>query len=219
MSGERAARLFYAFCGLAGAAVLAATFLSALGAVPIAGAYATVFRALVFRGGIVLAGGVFALSVLLRFVFARNGLSGVGPRSLAFAASPWTIRGLCVSTALAFLATEVGKLAHQNEMRAFFTASGYPAWFLYVVIAVETIGAIGLLEPRVRLVAAFGLALVMVGAIVTHARNGDPFTDSLEAAHLLATLLTVMGIAVLRERVPPRSDGVIESAPTTRRTR
>lgn len=217
MSGERAARLFYAFCGLAGAAVLAATFLSAIGAVPIAGGYATVFRTFVFRGGIVLAGGVFALAVLLRFVFRRDGVSGVSPRSLAFAASTWTIRGLCVSTALAFLATEVGKLAHPTEMRAFFTGSGYPAWLLYVVIGVETIGAIGLLEPRVRLVAALGLGFVMVGAIVTHARNSDPFTDSLEAAHLLVTLLTILGIAVLRERLP--AGGVIESGPTTRRTR
>ena len=39
-------------------------------------------------------------------------------------------------------------------MRSFFTASGYPAWLLYVVIVVETVGALGLLEPRVRLVAA-----------------------------------------------------------------
>ena len=117
------------------------------------------------------------------------------------------------------LATEVGKLAHDAEMRSFFTSSGYPVWFLYVVIAFETVCSLGLLEPRVRLVAAVGLALDMVGAIVTHARNGDPVSDSFEALHLLATLVVIVGIGVLRERVPPRAAGVIESDPTTRETR
>jgi uncharacterized membrane protein YphA (DoxX/SURF4 family) len=199
VSGERAARVFYLFCVLAGASVMAANILSAVGLVPI-GAYGTLYRVFVFRGGIVLAGGLFALLTLLssRLRSAERPMSA----GLSFAASDWTLRGLCVSTALAFLATEVGKLAHQAEMRSFFTASGYPAWFLYVVIAVETIGSLGLLEPRVRLVAACVLALDMIGAIATHARNGDPFTDSLEAAHLLLTLVTIVGVGVLRQRVP-----------------
>ena len=214
MSGERLARLFYLVCVLVGASVMAANILSAVGLVPI-GSYGGLYRVLVFRGGLVLAGGLFALGVLTAFAFRGGRVASAG---LAFAASPWTLRGLCVSTALAFLATEVGKLAHQSEMRSFFTASGYPAWFLYVVIGLETIGAVGLFEPRVRLVAACGLALVMVGAIVTHARNGDPFTDSLEAVHLLLTLVTIVGVGVLRERVPGAGGHVIESGPTNRET-
>ena len=204
MTGERAARLFYSFCVLAGAAVLAANFLSAFGLVPI-GTYGSLYRVLVFRGGIVLAAGLFALAVFIAF---RLRLHSTGPTArmagLSFAASEWTLRGLCVSTALAFLATEVGKLAHDAEMRAFFPASGYPVWFLYAVIVFEILCSIGLLEPRVRLVAACGLALDMVGAVVTHARNGDPVSDSFEAIHLLATLVAIVGIGVLRERVPPR---------------
>lgn len=202
MNGERAARIFYSFCVLAGATVLAATILSALRLVPIVGTYAAVFRALVFRGGIVLAGALFGLAVLVAFRLRAG--ARPAPPGLAFAASEWTLRGLCVSTALAFLATEVGKLAHDAEMRSFFTASGYPVWFLYVVIVFETLASLGLLEPRVRLVAACGLAIDMVGAIVTHARNGDPVSDSFEAMHLLATLVAIVGIGVLRERVPPQ---------------
>ena len=213
MSGERAARVFYGFCVLVGAAVMAANILSAAGLVPI-GTYFGLYRVLVFRGGLVLAGGVFALGVLAADIVRGR---RVAPAALAFAASEWTIRGLCASTALAFLATEVGKLAHQEEMRTFFTASGYPAWFLYVVIVFETLCSIGLLEPRVRLVAACGLALDMVGAIVTHARNGDPVSDSFEAMHLLATLLVIVLVGILRQRVPPPRTGVIESAPITRR--
>ena len=201
MSGERAARLFYRFAALCGAAVLAANFLSAFKLVPI-GAYGPVYRVLVFRGGVVLAGGLFAVVVLL--VFRARPAGQPAPAGLGFAVSEWTLRALCVSTALAFLATEVGKLAHQNEMRSFFTASGYPAWFLYVVIVFETVASIGLLEPRVRLVAACGLAVDMVGAVVTHARNGDPVSDSYEAIHLLLTLVLIVLIGVLRERAPAR---------------
>jgi uncharacterized membrane protein YphA (DoxX/SURF4 family) len=199
VSGERAARVFYIFAVLCGASVLAANILSALKLVPI-GAYGSIYRVLVFRGGVVLAGGLIAVGILVASRVRAPGLPA--PAGLAFAASEWTIRALCVSTALAFLATEVGKLAHQPEMRSFFTASGYPAWFLYVVIVFETIASVGLLEPRVRLVAACGLAVDMVGAVVTHARNGDPISDSFEAIHLLVTLVVIVLVGVLRERVP-----------------
>ena len=99
MSGERAARLFYGFCVLAGASVMAANILSGVGLVPI-GAYGPLYRVFVFRGGLALAGGLFALAVLLTFTF-RPGRSA--PPGLAFAGSNWTLRGLCVSTALALL--------------------------------------------------------------------------------------------------------------------
>src|SRR5262249_30648065 len=118
----------------------------------------------------------------------------------AFAASPYVLRGLCVTVSLAFLSTEIGKLAHLDEMKSFFTASGYAVWFLYVVIVFETIFALGLLVPTVRLVAAGLLSVDMVGAIVTHARNGDPFSDSYEAAHLLAILLCIVVLGVLQGR-------------------
>ncbi len=198
--GERLARLFYGFCLAAGAAVPALTVLSLLGLVPIRGAYAEVFRALIFRFGLVLLAAIGSSVVLWRAVVRPRRPGEERGGSLAFAASPFLIRGLCVSVSLAFLATELGKLAHDSEMRSFFVASGYAVWFLYAVIAAETLGAVGLLVPGVRLVAASGLALVMVGAIATHAKNGDPATDSLEAAHLLVTLLCILWIGVLRIR-------------------
>jgi putative oxidoreductase len=193
---ERFARGFYEFCVAAGAVVLAATLLSVAGLVALRGASAWLFRALVFRFGIVAAVALFAAAALARAaVTSRRGIAGI-----RFASSHWVIRGLCVSVALAFLATEIGKLAHLSEMRSFFTASGYGAWFLYAVIAAETLGSVGLLVPSVRLVAASGLALVMIGAIVTHRRNGDPFGDSLEAVHLLLVLACIVGIGILRDR-------------------
>ena len=201
-SADRLARIFYEFCAAAGAVVLVMTVLLAFDAFELKGPVATLFRALIFRLGIVAPVGLFAVIVLVAAL--RGG--GRSPRFEAcrrFAESPWVVRGLCVSAALAFLATEIGKLAHQPEMREFFVGSGYAVWFLYVVIAVETVGAVGLLVPTVRTVAACGLALIMVGAIVTHARNGDPFSDSYEAAHLLLILLCIVTLSVLQDRANP----------------
>lgn len=213
--GERLARVFHGFCVAAGAAVLAATVLSIAGLVPIRGAYAGLFRAAIFRFGLVLAAAL-AASVSLGRAVARPKARRA---ALAFAASPFLIRGLCVSVALAFLATELGKLAHDDEMRDFFTASGYPVWFLYAVIAFETIGAFALLAPGVRLVAAAGLALVMVGAIATHARNGDPASDSYEAAHLLVLLLSILWIGVVRTRPEIGGADDVEFRHSTREAR
>jgi uncharacterized membrane protein YphA (DoxX/SURF4 family) len=116
------------------------------------------------------------------------------PERAPFARSPWTLRGLCASTALGFFTIEAGKLAHDAEMREFFTASGYPVALMYAVMAAEVLGALGLLVARTRLYAAAGLALLMLGAIGTHAKNGDPFSDSLDAVRMLVLL---GGIAVL----------------------
>lgn len=192
-NANRLARVFYEFCALTGAAQLGAVALSASGMLSMTGTTLAVFRALVFRFGIVAPVAVGS-AITLVAVLRRTG------RSASFAASPYVIRGLCVTTSLAFLSTEIGKLAHLDEMRSFFTASGYPEWFLYVVIVFETVGAVGLLVPTVRLVAACGLSVDMVGAIVTHARNGDPFSDSYEAVHLLVILLCIVLLGLLQDR-------------------
>jgi len=103
--------------------------------------------------------------------------------------------GLSIYVALSFLGFEVGKAWHDAEMRQFFQASGYPVWSMYVVMGVETLSALALLSSRLRLVAAGVLALVMLGAIATHARNGDPFGDSLDALRMLLVLGCILLLA------------------------
>jgi hypothetical protein len=49
--------------------------------------------------------------------------------------------------------------------------------------------------------AAFGLSLVMIGAIRTHLHNHDPFSDPLEALHLLMLLACILLIRQFRGRV------------------
>lgn len=136
--------------------------------------------------------------------------------AVAFIGSRWLVAALAWYVALAFAGFEVGKATHDAEMRQFFLGSGYPVVFMYVVMAVEIIGALGLLVARLRIAAAVLLGLVMLGAIATHARNGDPFSDSLDAVRML---LLVASIAVLgayqrgRRRnggssnIPPRAGG------------
>lgn len=114
--------------------------------------------------------------------------------------SPKVGHGLALYAALAFLAFEVGKLAHDNQMREFFLASGYPVAFMYVVMAAEIAGALGLLHVRTRLAAAGGLAMLMFGAIGTHLRNGDPFADALDALRMLLTVLSIAGLSLLAAR-------------------
>ena len=114
----------------------------------------------------------------------------------AFVASRRLVAGLAWYVALAFAGFEIGKAAHDAEMRQFFLGSGYAVTFMYVVMAVEIIGALGLLVARLRIAAAVLLGLVMLGAIATHARNGDPFSDSLDAVRmlLLVASITVLGV-------------------------
>ena len=192
-AAEKLARLFYEFCAGTGAAQLGAVAFSAAGMLKLSGTTGTVFRALVFRFGIVAP--VAVVSAIILVTALRRPLRGAG-----FAASPWVLRGLCVTVSLAFLSTEIGKLAHMDEMRSFFTASGYAVWFLYVVMVFETVCAVALFAPTVRLVAACLLSIDMAGAIVTHARNGDPFSDSYEAAHLLVILVCIVVLGVLQGR-------------------
>lgn len=52
--------------------------------------------------------------------------------------------------------------------------------------------------------AAIRLSILMLGEILTHARNGDLFGNSLEALHLLLVLGGVLLIAITRT---PRQEG------------
>src|SRR5579864_5239493 len=77
----------------------------------------------------------------------------------------WVLQGLA---AAAFLAAGGSKLAGVPAMVEMFEKVGAGQWFRYLTGALEVIGAVALLVPRAAFYGAVLLAIVMIGAIVTH---------------------------------------------------
>lgn len=77
----------------------------------------------------------------------------------------WVVQGLL---GLAFAAAGGSKLAGAPDMVGLFTAIGVGQWFRYLTGILELGGAVALVVPRTRFFGAALLALVMLGAIVTH---------------------------------------------------
>lgn len=77
----------------------------------------------------------------------------------------WVVQILC---AAAFLAAATAKLTSQPMMVDVFARLGLGQGFRYVTAAVEVIGAIGLLVPKVAGQAALLLATTMAFALVAH---------------------------------------------------
>lgn len=84
-----------------------------------------------------------------------------------------SVRILVIVLALAFAGAGIAKLLSAPMMVAEFTLFGYPQWFLYVVGALEVLGAIFFLVPRLRAVATGIVLCIMVGAIFSHVTHGQ----------------------------------------------
>ncbi|TFW24502.1 hypothetical protein E4L96_06110 [Massilia arenosa] len=108
------------------------------------------------------------------------------------------LRAVARYVGLAFIGFEIGKLRHDEEMRAFFTSSGLSVWFMYLVMSVETAAAAGLLFGWHRAWAAGALAALMVGAIGTHVLNGDPLGDALDACNMLTLTAAIVTYCAIR---------------------
>jgi uncharacterized membrane protein YphA (DoxX/SURF4 family) len=72
-----------------------------------------------------------------------------------------------------------------------FVDWGYPSWFRLVVGAGELVGGALLLSPRRRFLGAALLAVILVGATLTHVVNGDPLSESVSAPLHLVLAATV----------------------------
>jgi putative oxidoreductase len=75
--------------------------------------------------------------------------------------------------AIFFLLAASGKLISSPQVIERFRHWGFPNKWYLVVGALELLGAIGLLIPRIAGYAASGLILLMVGAALTHLINGE----------------------------------------------
>ena len=88
--------------------------------------------------------------------------------------------------AAAFVSIGLGKFGDPSWERA-FARWGYPAGSHLVVGALECLGGVLMLVPRLTSYAALFVAMIMVGAIATHAHAGQPWTRPVP--HLCVLLL------------------------------
>jgi uncharacterized membrane protein YphA (DoxX/SURF4 family) len=80
---------------------------------------------------------------------------------------------LQILLAVMFLGVGIGKVLHGAQWIEKFRLWGYPENFYLVIAATEVFGAIGLLGPRLSGYAAGTLAVVMIGAFVTHLLHSE----------------------------------------------
>lgn len=104
-----------------------------------------------------------------------------------------------IALALAFLAAGLAKVTQQNQMVQTAERLGFSATQFQLIGAAEIAGAAGVLAGVVSddldplgIVAAAGLALVGVGAFVTHLKAGDPPKGA--ARSLVLALVAVLHI-------------------------
>ncbi|GCD19174.1 hypothetical protein CTKZ_07360 [Cellulomonas algicola] len=88
-----------------------------------------------------------------------------GVRSRIATVLTWVARA---ALALVFVGAGASKLAGEAAMVEMFDDIGAGQWLRLVVGALEVAGAVGVLVPRVALLAAAGLTLLMVGATLTN---------------------------------------------------
>lgn len=96
------------------------------------------------------------------------------------------------------------KVTHQEAQLEEFQRFGYPQWFRVVTGLLEIGGGIGLLmgllwRPEFAWVGGLLLSGVMMGAVVTHIRTGDPSSKTAIPAVLFA--LTA-GLLIIRYFLP-----------------
>ncbi|MDF2188346.1 DoxX family protein [Paraflavitalea sp. CAU 1676] len=139
----------------------------------------------------------FLPAVLLASLLAR----GRGADNLSVLRRPMLAAAiLCAGF---FFMVTIGKWRHLDEMKTFFLQSGYPVYFLYLNMGVECLASAGLLLHRSwrwGMVCAIVLLLMMLAAVFTHVRNGDPITDSYDAFMQLLLLLLLTLLLILERK-------------------
>ena len=120
----------------------------------------------------------------------------------------WVIQGVLAAV---FLMSGVMKLMTPPDVMAAQMALPLPIWFIQFISVCEVLGALGLVLPgllRIRTgltpLAAAGLTIIMVGAVVTTLLGG---LGVAMAALPLVVLLLVAFVAYGRTRLAPLPDG------------
>ena len=100
----------------------------------------------------------------------RTGVAGAGAsapraRSRGVNIALWVLQ---ILLALQFALAGLAKVGGDPAMVEMFTTIGIGQWFRYAVGALEIVGAVGVLVPRLSGLAALGLVCLMAGATLTN---------------------------------------------------
>jgi uncharacterized membrane protein YphA (DoxX/SURF4 family) len=82
----------------------------------------------------------------------------------------WTLQ---ILVAVAYLAFGFSKVGGSEQAVTFFDEIGWGDWFRYLIGTLELLAAVALLIPRIVLLAALTMAVLIVESIVAHAALGD----------------------------------------------
>ncbi|CAH1226020.1 hypothetical protein PAECIP111891_05879 [Paenibacillus allorhizoplanae] len=103
----------------------------------------------------------------------------------------WTTRIIQILLAAAFVMFGILKLStHDLQMKIFTSTYGYSVGFMYIVGVVELITGIGLIiglwHPRIALLSAGVIAMIMASAMLTHIRSHEGMRTSIPPLIFLA---------------------------------
>ena len=88
-----------------------------------------------------------------------------------------TITVLSVLVGLAFIAAGAMILMGTEEGTKNFQKFGYPMWFMYLTGVIEVASGVAMIFPVVRFWGAMLLICTMIGAIYSHSKMNDPFSE------------------------------------------
>ena len=98
----------------------------------------------------------------------------------------WLVRG---SKSTQYRGGDAGNIKEE------FKAYGLPVWFMYVIGTLKVILAILLIAsiyfPSVELIAAYGIAFLMLGAVSMHLKIKDPLKKAFPAFTFLVLSLVI----------------------------
>ncbi len=107
---------------------------------------------------------------------------------------------LQVLVGLAFIASGAMKLVNMAKTVGMFSGLGLPGALAYVIGGAELLGGIGLLVPRFTRLAAMGLIIIMIGAVVMHATK---IPGGLAKGVPAITLLVLLAVLLWLRRPAP----------------
>jgi DoxX-like family len=138
------------------------------------------------------------LASLMILGYGLGYLSGrSGGRDIGF-----LIRGLSIQLGLVFVGGAVEQYNDIVDIKKFFLTSGYTIWFMSLILSIELAFGMMLLFNLGSYTKLFTVGLllaVMVGALVTHFRRGDPFNAAIAAMELALKCLMLLSILISRK--------------------